>query len=91
MPSQALPTQTSDKLFSPSTSFFFSKGDLVFVIFIYLFLAVLGLHCCAGFSLVVASRGYPLAVVTLSLWHMRFSLWWLSLFGSMGSRAYRLP
>ena len=91
MPSQALPTQTSDKLFSPSTSFFFSKGDLVFVIFIYLFLAVLGLHCCAGFSLVVASRGYLLAVATLSLWRMRFSLWWLSLFGSMGSRAYRLP
>ena len=26
--------------------------------FMYLFLAVLGLHCCAGFSLVAASRGY---------------------------------
>ena len=24
----------------------------------YLFLAVLALHCCAGFSLVAASRGY---------------------------------
>ena len=30
-------------------------------LFIYLFLAVLGLHCCSGFSLVVASRGYSLA------------------------------
>ena len=42
--------------------YFFFKGDIVFVIFIYLFLAVLGLHCCAGFSLVVASGGYPLVV-----------------------------
>ena len=25
--------------------------------FIYLILAVLGLHCCSGFSLVVVSRG----------------------------------
>ena len=63
MPPQALPTQTSDKLLSSSTFFlFFFKGDIVFVIFIYLFLAVLGLHCCAGFSLVVASGGYPLVV-----------------------------
>ena len=30
---------------------------------IYLFLAVLGLHCCAGFSLVVASRDCTLVVV----------------------------
>ena len=29
----------------------------------YLFLAGLGSHCCAGFSLVVASRGYSLVVV----------------------------
>ena len=29
----------------------------------YLFLAALGLHFWAGFSLVVASRGYSLAVV----------------------------
>ena len=27
------------------------------------FLTVLGLHCCVGFSLVVASRGYSLAAV----------------------------
>ena len=29
----------------------------------YLFMAVLGLHCCTGFSLVEASRSYPLVVV----------------------------
>ena len=28
-----------------------------------LFLAVLGLHCCVGFSLVVVSRGYSLVEV----------------------------
>ena len=27
------------------------------ILFIYLILAILGLHCCAGFSLVVVSRG----------------------------------
>lgn len=36
--------------------FFFFKS-------LYLFLAVLGPHCCSGFSLVVASRGYSLASV----------------------------
>ena len=30
------------------------------IIFIYVFLAVLGLHCCAGFSLVVV-RGFLIA------------------------------
>ena len=30
---------------------------------IYLFLAVLGLHCCEGFSLAVASRGCSLVAV----------------------------
>ena len=30
---------------------------MYFLIFIYLFLAVLGLRCCGGFSLVVASGG----------------------------------
>ena len=33
------------------------------VLFIYLFLAVLGLSCCAGFALVVVSGGYSLAEV----------------------------
>ena len=36
--------------------FFFNK------LFIYLFLTVLELHCCAGFSLVAVSWGYSLAV-----------------------------
>ena len=35
----------------------------VFCNLIYLFLAVLGLRRCSGFSLVVASRGYSLFVV----------------------------
>ena len=39
------------------TAFFF------FLSFVYLFLAVLGLHCSAGFSLVVASGGYSLVAV----------------------------
>ena len=29
----------------------------------YYFLAVLGFHCCTGFSLVALSGGYPLVVV----------------------------
>ena len=33
------------------------------ILFTYLFMAVLGLHCCAGFSLVVESRGYSLVAV----------------------------
>ena len=41
-----------------------SIGTLFFTILcIYLFLAVLGLHCCVGFSLVVAGRGYSLVTV----------------------------
>ena len=31
---------------------------------VYLFLAVLGLCCCSGFSLAVASRGYALVAVS---------------------------
>ena len=37
--------------------FFFKK------VFIYLSLAVLGLSCCVGFSLVVTSGGYSLVAV----------------------------
>ena len=44
---------------------------------LHLFLAVLSLHCCAGFSVVAASRGYSLvalhgllsAVVSLAVEH----------------------
>ena len=40
---------------------FFSKlVFFFFLIFVYLFLAVLGLCCSAGFSLVVTSGGYSL-------------------------------
>ena len=52
--------------------------------FIYLFLAVLSPRCCAGFSLVVASGTYSL------LWCTGFSLHWLLLFRSTGSRVLRL-
>ena len=42
---------------------FFFLIIILFVLFIYLVLAVLGLHCCTGFSLVVASGGHsPVAV-----------------------------
>ena len=37
--------------------------DIEFVVDCYLFLAVLGLPCCMGFCLVVASKGCPLIVV----------------------------
>ena len=46
-----------------------------------LFLAVLGLQCCTGFSLIVASWGYSL------LWCAGFSLQWLLWLWSTGSRA----
>ena len=50
-------------------------------LYIHLFLAVLGLHCCTGFSLVAASGGY-------SSWRcVGFSLWWLLLLQTTGSRA----
>ena len=41
--------------FRLSTSFIFKV--------IYLFSAVLDLHCCVGFSVIVVSRGYSLAAV----------------------------
>ena len=51
------------------------------VLFICLFLAVLDLHCCSGFSLIVASG------VCSSLQCAGLSLWWLLLVQSTGSRA----
>ena len=47
----------------------------------YLFLAVLGLCCCAGLSLTVMSGGYSLVA------HTGFSLWQLLLIQSTGSMA----
>ena len=49
----------------------------------FLFLAVLGLRCCTGFSLVVVSRGYSLiathglliAVVSLAAEHQLYDTW----------------
>ena len=38
-------------------------GFFWIILFIYLFSAVLGLHCCAGISLVGASRGFSLVAV----------------------------
>ena len=49
--------------------FFFFNGlrvctrFILIILFIYLFLAVLGLHCCTGFSVVAESWNCPLAVV----------------------------
>ena len=47
--------------------FFFALSDLFsffkIILFIYLFLAVLGLHCAWDFSLVAASKGYSLVGV----------------------------
>ena len=53
---------------------------LFFLFLIYLFLAALGLRCRAGLSLVAGSRGY------FSLWCTDFSLQWLPLLRSTGSR-----
>ena len=40
-----------------------APGDCPFSLNVYLFMALLGLHCCLGFSLVVESRGYSLVAV----------------------------
>ena len=48
-----------------------------------IYLTVWGLPCCAGFSLVATSRGYSLVAVG-------FSLQWLLLLESTGSRALGL-
>ena len=43
---------------------------------IYLFMAVLGLHCCVGFFLAAESGGYPLvAVASLVVEHGFWGLW----------------
>ena len=63
-----------------SVLFFFFL--MYIIVFIYL-LAILGLHWCMDFSLVAASRGYVLVVV-------HFSLQWLLLLLSIGTRVLRL-
>ena len=52
----------------PLTNMFFDVYcfcgfNKIFILFTYLFSAVLGLWCCTDFSLVAASRGYSLGVV----------------------------
>ena len=79
------------------TLHFFCFFFFNFYLFLY-FLAMLGLRCCAGFSLVVWDRGYSLAVSREQLL-LRWGLLLLeaqalghSGFSSLGSRAleYRL-
>ena len=66
----------SKRQFLTDVYFFFFK-----IYFIYLFLAVWGLHCCArGLCLFTVSRGYS------SLRCAGFSLRWLLLLQSTGSR-----
>ena len=50
--------KVSQRVSSSIKSFFFS-----FNFYLFIFLAALGLHICTQLSLVVASRGYSLAVV----------------------------
>ena len=54
---------------------------IVSKIYLCLFLAVLGLHCCTGFSLVAASRS------ALQFWCEGISFRWLLFLQSTGSRA----
>ena len=72
------------------------------ILFIHLFMAVLGLHCCVGFSLVAARRNYSLvsvsrlltAVASLVVEHCfsttRAAVPRLSLHSSCGTWAYLL-
>lgn len=52
------------------------------MVFLFLFLAELTLHCASGLSVVVASGNYS------SWWCQGFSSWWLLLLRSIGSRAW---
>ena len=67
-----------------TTSFllFFKKKKSIYL-FIYLFLAALGLCCCEGFSLVAVSGGYSGFIVGCA----GFSPQWLLLMWSTGPRA----
>ena len=70
--------------------------------FIYLILAVLGLHCCSGFSLIVVSRlvvhGFIMAVASFGSCSMRAQQLWLTgsralehMFSSCGTWVQLLP
>ena len=47
-------------LFSSSSKIHFLKDNFIYL---FLFLAVLGVHCCAGFSLVADSEVYSVVAV----------------------------
>ena len=66
--------------------YFFKTSSFLnsFIYFIYLFLTVLGLHCCMGLSLVAETGGCSLLQCT------GFS-WWLLLLQNMGSGVHGLP
>ena len=55
---------------------------LCFILFKKIFLAALGLHCCSGFSLVAASRGYALL--------LRSGCSWRWLLSSQGTGSWRV-
>ena len=59
--------------------FFFGLFLFLFILFIYFLLHWVFVAAC-GLSLVAVSGGYS------SLWYTGFSLWWLLLLRSMGSR-----
>ena len=59
------------------------KKKMIFLM--YLFLAVLGLHCCKSFSLVVGSRAYSLAAV---LWLLIMVASLVGEHGVMGDSAF---
>ena len=56
------------------------------IVFIYLYLAVLGLRCCAGFALLVVSWGYSVAVYKFLIVVISLAAWALGPmdFGSCG-------
>ena len=63
---------------SPTLAFMESrKSFILFIIYLFYFCLVLGLHCCVGLSLVVASGGYSLVALC------GLSLLWLLLLQSM--------
>ena len=47
----------------PNIYIYIYAHTYIYSLLIYLFLAVLGLPCCAGFSLVAASEGYSVDAV----------------------------
>ena len=81
---QCYSLKSSHPLLLPLRSAFETVFGNAFLLLGYLFLAVLGLPCCAGFSPVAASR------VALWLQCTGSSLQWLLLLHSMSSRAHGL-